>query len=415
MRRLFQDLTKRLQAHVAQRDVLLLLVRCRDEECAFVIKTLESIDEAGPDFFWMFANDFVDPASYVEAVVHTFRERLDALAVKLEESGDPPWPPFPAAAADPKAQPVTRLQLLFMYARTRIPDLEASHLVAALLPLRIADPLSWRAFLGQVTVHDPLAPWCHHMRILARENPRVSMDVLSPDLRARLDPSTFQSTETYDVDFSLEALQQATKDEIADPEVPIPERMQSLLLDANVDYAYRRYPLAIEKYELLRTFYATVGNHALLAAALNGLGEVYAATEQRELAIAHFEMAITASIEGNCNPILLNVALNLGNLYLLAKKWAEAIEHYVGAEALATALLNANVKLACLENIGACRLELADYAGAQEAWQNGAELARALGEHDAQRRLLLRLRDLYAQARMRDRVSAVDDELRGLP
>jgi hypothetical protein len=79
MRRLFQDLTKRLQAHVAQRDTLLLLVRCRDEECAFVIKTLESIDEAGPDFFWMFANDFVDPASYVEAVVRTFRERIDAL------------------------------------------------------------------------------------------------------------------------------------------------------------------------------------------------------------------------------------------------------------------------------------------------------------------------------------------------
>ena len=39
------------------------------------------------------------------------------------------------------------------------------------------------------------------MRILARENPRVSMDVLSPGLRERLDPSAFQSTEIYDVDF----------------------------------------------------------------------------------------------------------------------------------------------------------------------------------------------------------------------
>ena len=80
MRRLFQDLTKRLQTFVSQRDVLLLLVRCRDEECAFVIKTLDSIDEAGPDFFWMFATDFAEPASYVEAVVRTFRERVDALA-----------------------------------------------------------------------------------------------------------------------------------------------------------------------------------------------------------------------------------------------------------------------------------------------------------------------------------------------
>jgi tetratricopeptide (TPR) repeat protein len=415
MRRLFQDLTKRLQTFVSQRDVLLLLVRCRDEECAFVIKTLDSIDEAGPDFFWMFATDFAEPASYVEAVVRTFRERVDALALKLEESGDPPWPPFPAPAADPKTAPVTRLQLLLMYARTRIPDLEASHLVAALMPLRIDDPLSWRVFLGELTKYDPLAPWCHHMRIVARENPEVSTDALSPDLRSRLDPKNFPSAETSDVDFSLAALQQATKDEIADPSVPIPERMQSLLIDANVDYSNRRYPIAIQKYELLRTFYATVGNRAMLAASLNGLGEIYAATKRPALAVEHFEMAITAAIEGDCNPVLLNVSLNLGNLYLAAKQWPEAIEHYVAAEALATALLNANIKLLCLENIGACRLQLADYAGAQEAWQSGAELARALGEHDAQRRLLLRLRELYTEARMRDRVSAVDDELRGLP
>lgn len=415
MRRLFQDVTKRLQAFLAQRDTLLLLVRCRDQECAFVIKQLDAIDEASPDFFWMFTNDFADAPSYVEALVTTFRERVGLLARKLAESGAAPWPPLPPAALDPKNAPVARLRLLLMYARTRIPDLEASNLVTVLQPLQILDALSWRLLLRDLATYDPLSPWCHHVRIIARENPDVSMDILSRDLRARLDPADFPSTEIYPVDFSLAALHRATKEEIADTSIPLPDRMQTLLVDANVDYSNRRYETALEKYQLLQTFYAAVGNHALLGATLNGMGEVYAGLGLREQAIAHFEMGITATVEGKSNAILLNISLNLGNLYLVAEQWAESAEHYIGAEALATALLNASTKLLCLENIGVCRMQLEDYAAAQVAWTNGAKLARALEEHDAARRLLTRLRDLYIQARMRDRQASIEAELRSLP
>jgi tetratricopeptide (TPR) repeat protein len=414
MRRLFQDLTKRLQAFVAQRDTLVLLVRCRDEESSFILKTLDSIDEASQDIFWSFVEEFSEPVTYADAIVRSFRQRAEALAKKLEEAGDPSWPPLPPRATDVNVPPAARLQALFMYARTRIPDLEASHLVVALMPLRVTDPLRWRAFLRELTAHDPLSPWCHHMRIVAREGREISMDDLSPELQARLDPSSFPRTDVYEVDFSLEALQRATKAEIADPSVPLPDRMQSLLVDANVDYAHKRYDVALEKYGLLRTFYAAVQNQALLAATLNGIGEVYARAGHRDLAIQHFEMALTAAIEGSSHPILLNVSLNLGNLYLAEKSWALAADHYVGSEALATALLNAHVKLLCLENIGVCRFELADYGAAQEAWQNGASLARALEEQAALKRVLARLRNLYVQANMRDRVKAIDDELRGV-
>lgn len=414
MRRLFQDLNTRLQDLIGQRDTLLLLVGCRDEECAFVLKCIESIDDAGPDVFWLFAEPFVDPRRYADAVVESFRRRAEVLSTKMVESGDPEWPPVPARAIDPSVAPATRLQVLFMYARTRIPDLDASRLVVVLTPTSVTDPRSWRLFLRQLTSYEPGSPWCHHMRIVAREPPHVSLDGLSPELRSKLDVRTFPSTELYTVDFSLAALQRATRDEVADPTIPLPDRMQSLLIDANVDYANRRYVPAVRKFELLRRYYAAVKNQALLGATLNGLGEVYAAAGQRDRAIEHFEMGVTAAIDGRCNPVLLNLSLNLGNLYFVAKEWSEAVEHYVGAEALATALLNAHVKLLCLENIGVCRLALTEYAAAQEAWQNGATLARALDERAALKKMLVRLRGLYADARMRDRVRACDDELRGL-
>jgi hypothetical protein len=111
--------------------------------------------------------------------------------------------------------------------------------------------------------------------------------------------------------------------------------------------------------------------------------------------------------------VLLNVSLNLANLYLAAEEWAKAAEHYAAAESLATAMLNPHVKLACLENLGVCRAQLRDWGGAQQAWRVGATLASALQETDARKRLLTRLRELYGAANMRDHMRSVEEELRG--
>jgi len=414
VRRLFQDTTARLQEFVAQRDTLLLVVQCRDEETAYVTKTIDAIDEASQDVFFGYGDVFTDAAAYADAIVATFQKQAELLGAKLAEAGDPPWPTLPASVLDRGEPPVKRLQTLFMYARTRIPDIEASHLVIVISPMRIAQPLLWRAFLRQLTEHDIFAPWCHHMRIIAREPEIVSFDGIDASWRTGLDLTTYPRTATFAVDFSIDALHRATKDEIVDPSVPLADRMQSLLVDANVDYAHQRYEKAVEKYQLLRTFYATLGNQAMLAAVLNGLGEVYARIKMLPQAIEHFEMAITPAVESQCHPVLLNISLNLGNLHFTHEAWASAVEFYVGAEALATALLNANVKLACLENIGICKLQLRDFAGAQEAWVNGATLARSVAENDALRRHLGRLRALYTEANMRAQVKAIDTELRGL-
>ena len=414
MRRLFQDTTTRLQEFVAQRDTLLLVVQCRDEETAYVTKTIDAIEEASQDIFFGYGDVFTDPAAYADAVVATFQKQAALLGSKLAGAGDPTWPPLPVRVTDRAESPVKRLQTLFMYARTRIPDIEASHLVIVLCPLHVAHPLPWRAFLRELIEHDIFAPWCHHMRIIAREPEVVSFEGIDSSWRTALDLAKYPRTATFPVDFSIEALHRATKAEIVDPSVPLADRMQSLLVDANVDYAHQRYDHAVEKYQLLRTFYATLGNQAMLAAVLNGLGEVYARIEMIPQAIEHFEMAITPAVESQCHPVLLNISLNLGNLHFTHHAWASAVEFYVGAEALATALLNANVKLACLENIGVCKVQLGDFAGAQQAWTDGATLARSVAENEALRRHLGRLRVLYAEANMRAQVSAIDTELRGM-
>ena len=78
-------------------------------------------------------------------------------------------------------------------------------------------------------------------------------------------------------------------------------------------------------------------------------------------------------------------------------------------------MLNAPMKLQCLENVGWCKFRLDDFRGAEEAWANGVTLARAVEEPVALRRTLVRLRGLYTETRMTDRVRAIDLELGGLP
>jgi tetratricopeptide (TPR) repeat protein len=414
VQRLFQKIDGRLRQFIGQRDALLLVVICRDEETAFLLKTTQAIDESSADVFWMFAEDFVDPQAYVDALVGSFRTRVEMLNTKLTEAGEPPWPALPPRLVDVRTRPSARMRVLLMYARRRIPNLEKGRLVAVLTPFKIENPLGWRAFLRELTEHDPAAPWCHHLRIIARERPGVVLPERAGELRERADLASFRSTEVYPIDLGADALAAAVQEDIADPELPIADRAQALLTAAMLDYAHQRYRAAMEKYRLLRDLYAHLGLEPMLALVLNGMGEVLARTGNRAQAIEHFEMAITPAANSASYAVLLNVSLNLANVYLAAKEWAKAAEHYAAAESLATAMLNAQVKLACLENIGVCRAQLRDWGGAHQAWRVGATLASTLREADAQKRLLTRLRKLYDAANMRDHLRSVEQELRGV-
>lgn len=391
----------------------MLLVPCRDEEAAFLIKAIHGVDESSDDVFWTFHEAFRDAASYVEGVVGTVRSRLEGLNERFAAAGAALCPPLPPRILDSRAPPLARLQTLFLYLRRRIPR-GAARLVVALVPSDVQGPIRWRLFLRELIEYDPASPWCHHVRVLAREPERVELDGAPRDLRERADASCFPSTELYPFDLGPDALKAAIREEIADPARPLAARAQSLLTDAMLDYADRQYGRALAKYALLRELYAHVDDPPMLALTLNGIGECHARAGLLEEAIPYFEMAMTPASESGSHPILLNISINLANLHFEAKHWRAALAQYVATEALATAMLQGSVKLACLENIGVCQLQLRDAAAAERAWRVGATLATAVKEGETRRRILGRLRALYAGAGLHERARVVDGELRGM-
>ena len=413
MQRLFSRLDERLRTFVRQRRSLLLLVPCRDEAAAFLLKAIQGFDESSDDVVWAFHESFGDAASYVEAIVAAVRSRQEALNAKFAAVGERPFPPLPPRVTGATAAPFVRLQTLFLYLRRRIPS-RTARLVVALVPSEVRDPLRWRLLLREMTEYDRTSPWCHHVRVVAREPERVAWPDAPRDLHERADSSRFPSTEVHPFDLGPDALRDAVREEIADPEQPLAARAQALLTDAMLDYADRRYAPALEKYALLRELYAHVGNAPMLALALNGIGECYARVGRLDEAVPYFERAVTPAAESGSHPILLNVSLNLANSHFESRRWPLALEQYVATEKLATAMLQATVKLGCLENIGVCRLQLGNAAGAERTWRDGVALASGVKEEGARLRFLERLRALYADAGLQGRLRAVERELRGI-
>jgi hypothetical protein len=411
MKRLFEDLTTRLSAFVAQKNTFMLLVQCRDEDCAIVLKTLETQGETSSDTYWVFHQDFIDPDSYIASITEECKKRVELFAKEAEESGEPSWPPLPPEITQPWTQPIERLQRLFAYARDRAP----SNVVVVLCPLKIVLPLHWRVVMRDLTWFDVAAPWCHHMRVVVRESSATRMSAFPPEIQAGLEPATFPSTEIYAVDFSPETLHKAMQAEMLDPNVPVPVRMQYLLIDANLDYVHKRYDVAAKKYRLLRDYYKATNNPALLAVTLNGFGEAVATFPNlRDHAIKHFEQAVAAAVQAKSLPLVLHAVMSLGHLYFAHKQWAQAAECYDAAESIAMMLFNASATLLCMEKRGECHYQLEEWGPAQKAWKDGMEIARSAKDDGARRRLLTRLRDMYKEARMRDHVNVAEEELRSL-
>ncbi|WP_394831698.1 tetratricopeptide repeat protein [Pendulispora rubella] len=415
MKALIHDLVGRLRGFVEQDDKGLLVVEANDASNGLLIKMLDTIDQEGADVHWAFADDFGNAITFVDAVAYRVYVRRELANKALAKEAKPPWPDLPREASDRSNPPVQRMRALMLYARDLIPDLETMHLVWVLFPASIADPAGYRAFVLELMTHE-FPVWFHHMRVLVRD------DVARPALRDVA--SVMHAADWCAPPLGPDDIRKALEDEAANKNLPLDERVQAVLTLAGIDYAHARLPAALEKYRLASRYYAKTHQHALHALAINGMGEVYARGGDAESARRHFESALTPALyrlgqesdpgRVDAAPVLLNVSLNLGNLYLSQRRWSEAGSYYERARDIAHSMRNVHVKIQCIENIGACHYELAQYPEAAMAWDEGTALARAVQAEEHLRALLERQRAAYDKVGATDRRDAIEAELRNL-
>jgi tetratricopeptide (TPR) repeat protein len=390
MQRLLDGITARLKAFVDQRDQFALVVRCHDEECPVILKSLEGIDEsADSEMFWIASEPFADAALWVSSVVSEFAVKHGALRMSMGTEGFAPWPELPDSLLDESRLPADRLRELMEFSRELRPYPDGMLTVWCLVPLEISDDHGWAALMWALLQHQFPNPWCHHLRVYLRGTPA------EPMLETAL--GTIPRIAWYDPDLSQAALQRALEDEAADRTLPLERRLQNLFMSAGVDYGHQRFGDALAKYGVLLKFYSGTRNPGMTAMVLNAIGETHARTGNPDAAILCFEQALVpaTSMSPLPVPIMLNVTLNLANQHMSFGHWEEGEAYYDAAQKLAMAARDADTRLRALESMGVCLYAQGKVADAVATWHAGATVADELEILEPRRTMLLRLAGHY--------------------
>ena len=408
MRKVLERVNERLQGFVSQRDDLALVVRCSQTESILILKILENGEESSStEMYWIFAEPFRNPDDYATTLVDTFAAKNDAVRILQEKEGMPIWPSFPEGLKNAKSPPAQRIRDLMVLARALLPAPEGLVVVWVMLPLEMADHEGYALLMREVLRHEFPFPWCHHIRTIVRD------DSAHPVLSQKL--AKVPRLAWYEPDLSPRAMEQSLDEEVEDPELPLEQRLQAVLLTAGMDYSHKRYDQALSKYQLLFKYFAGKGNLAMSALILNGMGEVHLARGNKGEAVECFQAALIPAAEGPSPPlpVLTNVVLNLANLRMSEKNWAEAESYYVELQKLATIQRNPPLKVTAIENLGQTQYEQGKIPAALESWEAGASVAEKLELPAQHKSLLERLGKHYRRVGDRAKQREVEQRLAG--
>ncbi|MCK6590343.1 MAG: hypothetical protein L6Q76_22495, partial [Polyangiaceae bacterium] len=319
MKRKFEELRENLDEFVQQDEYSMLVVGCLPEELAYIAKFLQALDEKHPqNFVVIFPKPYGDAARYLDGVVESIRLQVEAAGPLRAERGEPPFPPLPPELSDPRRTPAQRLEEVLHYLRSLLPNELDHRVVVGLLPLSCEDFESYGKLVASIMPEPTIQPWLKALRIVVYDDRRHK--ILTSAMRAR----KVQHVLTFDVNFSTPALTDALVRDVADPSVPVPERMSCLMQLAALDYSYKRYPDALEKYGVLFKYYETEKVPSMQALALLGAGDTLRATDHPVLAKQRLQQGIAIGMEHKVLPVLLNLFISITGVCIQLRQFDEA-------------------------------------------------------------------------------------------
>jgi tetratricopeptide (TPR) repeat protein len=405
MRQKVDWLRQQLQAFVEQRDDVALVVRCSEADCALVTKVLEGLDESSTsELYWVVIEAFRDVPSFVEACVQAFATRHEAVRLTLQQRKLPAWPPLPVRVQDPAAlPPVARLKELMTFSRSLLPTLNGCAVVWALLPMHIGDAKAYAGFMRSLWQHEFPFPWCHHVRLLVRDDFPAGALGNAPAESARVG--------VCEVDFSPDAIRQGLEEEMADDRAELSDRVNSCLMLAGIDFSHGRYDRAVQQYEVVHRYAAATQNPTLATVALNGLGDALRSQGRLDEAVLALEAALAPASMASHPPIpvLFDLYMKLGEMRVSQRRWEEAEVFLQGATDFAYLLHDPDGRLRGLRLLGDAQYEQAKTDAALQTWFAGAVVAGKLGKDDQRADFTASLRRHYeARGAGRDFVTVVE-------
>lgn len=407
MRILLDTARKGLADFIGQRDDLLMVAACTADDLPVALKLLRDIEQATEtDVFFLTVDDFVSPASFVSVAVDRFKEEHRIACEALAAEGLPPFPPMPEALFDARRPPADRLRETISFARSLVPREGGHRLVWAMFPQQIDDRLAYLSFVSSFVPRDGVKPWMRGVRLIFRDEaeagPRAPLFAGAPRVRVTR------------MDFGPEAMAASLEQEAGDEDLPAEQRMQSLFALAALDTSHNRIEEALAKYKLLLGYYQQSENQLMQALVMNGLGDVYQRNSDLARAQRWYECAITPALAAQVPVVLATLTKSLGDVSYKLERYADAEQYYDNWDKLAGYTLDAESKARALEWRGLSQERQGAYVRAAKSWEAAATLSRSTEMPTFLKTSLGHLCRVYAQLRRRDKLAAVEAELKGL-
>lgn len=406
MKRKFEELRENLDEFVQQDDYPMLVVGCLSEELAYVVKFLQALDEKHPQhFIVVFPQAYEDGARYLDGVIESIRLQVEAAGPMRAERGAPPFPALPPTLSDARRTPAQRLKDVLDYLRSLLPDEEDHRVVVGLLPLSCKDLDSYAKLIATIMPEPTVQPWLSAVRIVVYDDRKHQKLVTA--MRA----GKVEHVLTFDVDFSTPALTDALVRDVADPSVPVPERMSSLMQLAALDYSYRRYPDALEKYGVLFKYYEREKVPSMQALALLGTGDTLRAAGHPQIAKQRLQQGIAIGMEHKVLPVLLNLFLSITGVCMELRQFDEAGSYADSGAKVAAAVLNPFAYADMHELKGDAQIAQGKLTEGLTTYKRCQELCKMYSHFHRWISVLERQKKLYEDARMGRERREVEDEL----
>jgi predicted negative regulator of RcsB-dependent stress response len=388
----------------------MLVVGCRLEEIPYVSKFLQDLEQSLPSHLVaVFGQDFVQPGPWLDAIVAAIQAQLDFAGPARAERGEPPFPPLPLELCDPRGPAPQRLLALLRYLPTLLPREDNQHdyrMVVGLLPLRCPDPIAFAELLAHAVPHPTIPPWMTALRLVVWDELEIAR------LRTGIAAWPAVHVLSYSEDFSTPALTDALGKDAGDRSLPLDERMGAVTQLAALDFAYKRYPAALDKYAALHEHYFQSKQPELQALALLGAGDTLHAAGDPKTAKLRLQQGIALAMQHKSLPVLVCLLSSVHKVSMALGHHEDAESYADSGTKVAAAAVNPFAYCDFFAQRGDAQVARGKLPDAIESYNKAREQCRANEYLETWKAVIDKQIAIYAKAGMDAEVRTLEDERR---
>ena len=395
-----RHLSDSLVEFVQQDDTPCLLLMISDADTLFPVKLLLSRDrEDAYSLYLVFVQACDDVGAYMDAIAEQVRTQLEGIDARLEMGGEARLDPLPDLVLDPREPPCDRLVGVVDYVRSQVD--EDTPIVWAFLPAVLGDVDGFREMTRPLVPVCGVAQWSSGHHFIIRD--QLDAGVWAQRLHE-------QAVEDALV-FRFEMGRDRVLDELpvlaADPTRSDEERAGALLQLAGIDVAHKRLPEALEKYDALQRIYGALGRPGMQSLALGGSGDALRLAHRPLDARDKYRCGLAVAVPAQEIQTMLTLLMCAGEVSLELEDFEEAEGYFGLAIDVAGKLVNLFARCDSMENRGIAKAGQGDHRGAVEDWVAAKDLAKKYGYQQRFASAIDRLIEVYEQAKLPERVSAL--------